>query len=70
MRMVLDALARYNKKRIAGLHLVANDIGWEHGIPGQPEVVGTAEALAMGLANRPAAEASLEGEGVERLLKS
>jgi uncharacterized protein (TIGR03083 family) len=70
MRMVLDALVRYNKKRIAGLRLIANDIEWEYGTPDQPEVVGTASALAMGLANRPAAKASLEGEGVARLFRS
>jgi uncharacterized protein (TIGR03083 family) len=67
MRMVLNALAKYNKKRIARLHLVASDIGWEYGTPGQPEVAGSAESLAMGIANRPAARDRLSGSGVGRL---
>src|SRR5579863_6255789 len=52
MRFVLGALLKFNRKRVAGLYLVANDIGWKSGTPGQPEVIGSAEALAMGIANR------------------
>ena len=67
LRLVLTILPRYYKRRIAGLHLVADDLGWEYGTAGQPEVVGSAEALAMGIANRPAARTQLSGSGVGRL---
>jgi hypothetical protein len=56
--LVLGALVTYNTKRAAGLRLVANAISWEHGIPDQPEVLGSAVAMAMGLALRPAAQVS------------
>jgi len=58
MRLVLDTGAKPSKKRIAGLRLEALDIGWEYGVKGQPEVVGSAEALVMGMANRPAAQST------------
>jgi uncharacterized protein (TIGR03083 family) len=70
LRLVLSALHRLYKKRIAGLHLIANDLGWEYGETGQPEVRGSAEALAMGIADRPAAREQLTGSGLERLLPS
>ncbi|GAC1651350.1 MAG: hypothetical protein NVS4B9_41950 [Ktedonobacteraceae bacterium] len=69
MRLVLDAIAKQSKKRIARLRLEALDIGWVYGVKGQPEVVGNAEVLAMGIANRPAAKARLGGTGVEQLFK-
>jgi len=68
LRLVLTILPRSYKRHMAGLHLVAGDLGWEYGSPGQPEVVGSAEALAMGIANRPAARDRLRGRGVEKLL--
>ena len=67
MRLVLAAILKLHKKRVAGLHLVANEIGWESGAPDQPLVTGDVEALAMGIANRPAARARLSGNGVEKL---
>ena len=69
LRLVLDAVAKQNKKRIAGLRLETLDIGWEYGAKGQPEVVGSAEAVAMSIANRPAAQAHLSGSGVAQLFK-
>jgi uncharacterized protein (TIGR03083 family) len=45
-----------------GLRLAATDIEWTHG--SGPEVTGTAEALLMAIAARPAALADLSGEGV------
>jgi uncharacterized protein (TIGR03083 family) len=70
LRLVLSTLPRLYKKRIAGLHLIASDLGWEYGEPGQPGVRGSAEALAMGIANRPAARELLTGSGLERLFPS
>ncbi len=55
-RRTPGAMGKQSKKRIAGLRLEALDIGWEYGMKGQPEVVGSAEALVMGMANRPAAQ--------------
>jgi hypothetical protein len=45
-----------------GLRLTATDIEWSHG--SGPVVTGTAEALLMAIAARPAALADLSGEGV------
>jgi uncharacterized protein (TIGR03083 family) len=67
LKMVLNALLKYNRKRVAGLHLVATDLDWEAGTTGQPEIRGTAEALAMGIANRPVARQKLNGDGVGQL---
>lgn len=67
LRLVLSALARSNKKRLMGLRLVADDLGWEYGLPTHPQVTGSAEALAMGIANRPAARSRLEGSGIDQL---
>jgi uncharacterized protein (TIGR03083 family) len=49
------------KKRIAGVKLVATDIGWTHG--DGPEVRGTAEALLMMMNGRKDALKDLDGEG-------
>jgi uncharacterized protein (TIGR03083 family) len=53
------------KKRAAGLHLRASDVGWEHG--DGDEVSGPGEALLMCLAGRSAGLAALSGSGVETL---
>lgn len=65
---VLDTLSTVGfplgvKKRIAGLRLVATDVGWAHGAG--PEVRGTGEALMMVMGGRRAALGELEGEGAE-----
>lgn len=54
-----------NKKRIAGLTLVATDVDWSYGEG--PEVRGPAEALLKVTCGRPVALADLEGPGLERL---
>jgi len=53
------------KQRIAGLRLVATDIGWHHG--DGPEVRGTGEALLMTVCGRPTSPDELTGEGVAQL---
>jgi uncharacterized protein (TIGR03083 family) len=57
-RFVVDRVHRVAK----GLRLVATDMQWSHGTG--PEVHGTAEALLMAVAARPAALADLGGDGV------
>jgi uncharacterized protein (TIGR03083 family) len=54
-----------NKKRIAGLKLVASDVDWSHGEG--PEVRGTGEALLMAMNGRKDAIADLTGDGVATL---
>jgi uncharacterized protein (TIGR03083 family) len=50
-------------RRVArGLCLVATDLDWTHGQG--PDVTGTAEALLMAMAARPAVLADLTGDGV------
>jgi len=51
--------------RFAGLSLVATDTGWRHGAG--PAVEGSAAALILTLANRPAALRDLTGAGAQRL---
>ena len=48
--------------RAARLRLQADDINWSWG--SGPEVTGTAEAILMAVAGRPAALADLSGKGV------
>lgn len=67
--MVLTALLKSQKKRVAGLHLVATDLAWQVGTDAQPEVRGPAEALAMALAQRPAAKEQLSGAGRKYLFE-
>ena len=54
-----------NKKRIAGVKLVASDSDWTTG--DGPEVRGTGEALLMAMCGRKAAVDDLTGEGVATL---
>jgi uncharacterized protein (TIGR03083 family) len=54
-----------NKKRIAGLTLLATDIDWRHG--DGSEVKGTGEALMMVMYGRAAALDDLAGEGTATL---
>ncbi len=66
MRSVLKTAlgAGAGAKKVQGMRLVANDFEWTHGTG--PEIVGPSEALAMLLADRPAAWERLEGAGVAR----
>jgi uncharacterized protein (TIGR03083 family) len=54
-----------NKKRVAGLKLVATDMEWTYG--DGPEVRGTGEALLMAICGRKAALDDLAGGGVATL---
>lgn len=54
-----------NKKRIAGLRLVATDVDWSHG--DGPEVRGSAEALLMATCGRRVALDDLAGPGLATL---
>jgi hypothetical protein len=54
-----------SKKRVAGLRLVATDVGWSHG--DGPEVRGTGEAVLLAASGRPATLDELEGDGVRTL---
>lgn len=54
-----------NKKRVAGLKLVATDMEWTYG--NGPEVHGTGEALLMAMCGRKAACDDLTGDGVAAL---
>lgn len=53
------------RKRIDGVRLIADDIGWTHGEG--PEVHSTAEALMLVLAGRPVRPGELSGPGAEQL---
>jgi uncharacterized protein (TIGR03083 family) len=53
------------KKRVAGLRLAADDVGWSHG--DGPEVSGPGEAILLASSGRPVALADLHGEGVDAL---
>jgi uncharacterized protein (TIGR03083 family) len=53
------------KKRVAGLRLVASDVGWSNG--DGPEVTGRGEAILLTASGRPVALDELEGEGVGTL---
>jgi uncharacterized protein (TIGR03083 family) len=50
-----------------GLHLTATDLDWSYG--SGPEVTGTAEAILMAIAARPAALDDLSGAGVATLAR-
>ena len=70
LRVALDAMKGVqpvlgNRKRIAGLELVATDMDWTCG--DGPEVRGTGEALLMMMNGRSAAIDDLTGEGVDTL---
>lgn len=54
-----------SRKDTRGLCLVATDLDWSHG--SGPEVTGTAEALLMVIAGRPAALPELDGPGAALL---
>ena len=70
LRLVLDHAAAVNpilgnKKRIAGVQLVATDIDWKHG--DGPDVRGTGEALLMAIGGRKVVLDELTGDGVATL---
>lgn len=54
-----------NKKRIAGLKLVATDMDWTYG--DGPEVRGSAEALLLAMTGRKSVLDELSGDGVQTL---
>ena len=68
---VLDYLVRpgtqriFAKRAVAGVTLVATDVGWSHG--SGPQVSGTAESVGLALAGRRAALERLGGPGVGTL---
>jgi len=53
------------KKRIAGLRIVADDVGWSHGEG--PEVHGPAAPLLLAITGRPGALGDLSGDGLATL---
>jgi uncharacterized protein (TIGR03083 family) len=53
------------KKRSEGLHLVATDVGWEHG--SGPTVSGPAIALLLAMSGRRAGLDDLTGDGVSAM---
>jgi uncharacterized protein (TIGR03083 family) len=53
------------KKRVAGLRLVATDVGWSHG--DGPQVTGPGEAILLAASGRPAGLEDLSGDGVATL---
>jgi uncharacterized protein (TIGR03083 family) len=53
------------KKRVAGLRLVATDVGWSNG--DGPEVTGPGEAILLAASGRPVALDELDGEGLATL---
>jgi uncharacterized protein (TIGR03083 family) len=56
-----------SRKDARGLRLVATDLDWSHG--SGPEVTGTAEALLVVIAGRPAALPELDGPGASMLAR-
>ena len=70
MRAALDRMKNTgsilgNKKRVAGLKLVASDMEWTCG--DGPEVRGAGEALLMAMCGRKSALDDLSGDGVATL---
>ena len=57
------ATTMVNRPPIDGVRLLATDLSWSYG--DGPEISGPAEALMMGLADRPVLD-ELSGEGLER----
>lgn len=53
------------KRRIAGLHLRATDVAWEHGEG--PEVAGPLQSLVLAMTGRKGAHANLRGDGLATL---
>ncbi len=54
-----------SKKRVAGLTLIATDVGWSHGTG--PEVSGPGSALLLAMAGRSSGLAELAGDGLGQL---
>jgi uncharacterized protein (TIGR03083 family) len=65
LALALKAPVLPSRKHVAGLRLVAADLGWSHG--DGPEVEGPGEAVLMAVAGRPAALDDLTGGGVSTL---
>ncbi|KAA0021061.1 maleylpyruvate isomerase family mycothiol-dependent enzyme [Antrihabitans cavernicola] len=64
-RIGFGSLYFRSRNRIAGLRIVADDVGWSTG--DGPEVRGSAEAILLTLANRPVGPNELTGEGADQL---
>lgn len=54
-----------NRRRATGLRLVATDVDWVHGDPGDPEVRGSGDALLLGMLGHGNALPDLSGPGLE-----
>jgi uncharacterized protein (TIGR03083 family) len=71
LRCALDTAVRLggpfsSRQRATGLHLVAPELDWTSGDPGDPEVRGPGDALLLGLLGRPEALPELSGPGLDR----
>jgi uncharacterized protein (TIGR03083 family) len=55
-----------SRQRATGLRLVATDVDWAHGDPGDPEVRGSGDALLLGMLGRGSALPDLHGPGLAR----
>jgi uncharacterized protein (TIGR03083 family) len=69
LRCALDTAVRLggpfsSRKRAAGLHLVAEDVDWTAGTPGNPEVRGAGDPLLLGMLGRTSALSDLAGSGL------
>jgi len=53
------------KKRVAGLHLQATDVGWSHG--SGPVVAGPSQGLLLAMTGRARGLDDLEGDGLQEL---
>lgn len=70
LRCALDTAVRLggpfgSRQRATGLRLVATDVDWTHGEPGDPEVRGPGDAVLLGLLGRGTALPDLSGPGLE-----
>jgi uncharacterized protein (TIGR03083 family) len=55
-----------SRDRAAGLRLVATDLDWTSGGPGDPEIRGPGDALLLGMLRRTSALPQLSGPGLAR----
>ncbi|GAB3354517.1 maleylpyruvate isomerase family mycothiol-dependent enzyme [Modestobacter lapidis] len=71
LRTALDTAVRLggpfgSRQRAAGLHLVAPELDWTAGDPGDPEVRGPGDALLLALLGRAGTLDELDGPGLDR----
>ena len=69
LSFLVGAKARrgFGARSVDGLRLVATDVDWHHGTPGDPEVTGPALALAGILVGRDDHRPDLAGPALDRL---